>query len=317
MCLSNFKAIRQFKVPISWLRSYEKTSFRILRRGPGLTWTSHDLTGRRLLVRTRASGAAMRRKWIGAGPVAGGDTCPTSLAAAGPGAPFRPATGYWKETTTVGPAIQETLAVKDRNTYLTTRARYKNWRDKENYKNLSYFILSQWYLEFILFTGTYRRGTWLFVVRLSWTELSAVAWRRGAASARARLDPLATWRRTSTPSWPRGPGAIDWKKTWLHHQWTHFLHYWPFVQGIYWFPTDFPHKEPRNADLRCFLCCQSEQAVQQTIVLPVIWGMLALMERHCNGLEFSLFFEFVRFLCYFRLSFECEYEISDRLIGAF
>ena len=39
MCLSNFKAIRQLKVPISWLRdftrSYEKTSFRILRRGPG------------------------------------------------------------------------------------------------------------------------------------------------------------------------------------------------------------------------------------------------------------------------------------------
>ena len=39
MCLSNFKAIGQFKVPISWLRdftkSYEKTSFRILRRGPG------------------------------------------------------------------------------------------------------------------------------------------------------------------------------------------------------------------------------------------------------------------------------------------
>ena len=38
MCLSNCKAIRQFKVPISWLRdftrSYGKTSFRILRRGP-------------------------------------------------------------------------------------------------------------------------------------------------------------------------------------------------------------------------------------------------------------------------------------------
>ena len=38
MCLSNFKAIRQFKVPISWLwdftRSDDKTSFRILRRGP-------------------------------------------------------------------------------------------------------------------------------------------------------------------------------------------------------------------------------------------------------------------------------------------
>ena len=39
MCLSNFKAIRKFKVPISWLRcftrTYGKTSFRILRRGPG------------------------------------------------------------------------------------------------------------------------------------------------------------------------------------------------------------------------------------------------------------------------------------------
>ena len=38
MCLSNFKAIRQFKVPISWLRdftrSYDKTSFRILRWCP-------------------------------------------------------------------------------------------------------------------------------------------------------------------------------------------------------------------------------------------------------------------------------------------
>ena len=39
MCLSNFKAIRQFKVLFSRLRdfarSYEKTSFRILRRGTG------------------------------------------------------------------------------------------------------------------------------------------------------------------------------------------------------------------------------------------------------------------------------------------
>ena len=45
MCLSNFKAIRQFKVPISWLRdftrSYEKTSFRILRRGPGVYALRH------------------------------------------------------------------------------------------------------------------------------------------------------------------------------------------------------------------------------------------------------------------------------------
>ena len=39
MCLSNLKAIRQFKVPILWLRDFtrcdNKTSFQILRRGPG------------------------------------------------------------------------------------------------------------------------------------------------------------------------------------------------------------------------------------------------------------------------------------------
>ena len=41
----NYTAIRQFKVPISWLRdftrSYEKTSLRILRRGPGFYSTLH------------------------------------------------------------------------------------------------------------------------------------------------------------------------------------------------------------------------------------------------------------------------------------
>ena len=49
MCLSNFKAIRQFKVQISWLRdltrSYEKTYFRILRRGPGSFRTTHHVDG--------------------------------------------------------------------------------------------------------------------------------------------------------------------------------------------------------------------------------------------------------------------------------
>ena len=46
MCLSNFKAIRRFKVPISRLRdftsSYDKTSFQILRRGQGLCNSSED-----------------------------------------------------------------------------------------------------------------------------------------------------------------------------------------------------------------------------------------------------------------------------------
>ena len=53
MCLSNFKAIQQFKVPISWLRdftrSYEKTSFGILRRGPG-----RGPTGLQARVRNRS-----------------------------------------------------------------------------------------------------------------------------------------------------------------------------------------------------------------------------------------------------------------------
>ena len=39
VCLSNFKAMQWFKLPISWLqdftRSYDKTSYRILKRGPG------------------------------------------------------------------------------------------------------------------------------------------------------------------------------------------------------------------------------------------------------------------------------------------
>ena len=49
MCLSNFKAIRQFKIPISWLRDftrpYEKTSFRILRRCPGVHYITRSNDG--------------------------------------------------------------------------------------------------------------------------------------------------------------------------------------------------------------------------------------------------------------------------------
>ena len=55
MGLSNFKAIRLFKVPIPWLRhftrSYGKTSFRILRRGPDnvtvMSYEHHDVSNHR------------------------------------------------------------------------------------------------------------------------------------------------------------------------------------------------------------------------------------------------------------------------------
>ena len=43
MCLSNFKAIRQSKLPISrlrdFMRSYDKTSYGILKWGPGFQWS--------------------------------------------------------------------------------------------------------------------------------------------------------------------------------------------------------------------------------------------------------------------------------------
>ena len=43
MGLSNFRAIRRFKLPISWLsdfaRSYDKTSYKILKRGPGVRFS--------------------------------------------------------------------------------------------------------------------------------------------------------------------------------------------------------------------------------------------------------------------------------------
>ena len=59
-CL-NFKAIRQFKVPISWLRdltrSYEKTSFRILRRGPNC-WRTNRPRHDEFFARRRTSSAS-------------------------------------------------------------------------------------------------------------------------------------------------------------------------------------------------------------------------------------------------------------------
>ena len=50
MCLSGFGVIRQFRIPVSWLRDFagscEGASFRMLRRGPGgrsgsIWWTSN------------------------------------------------------------------------------------------------------------------------------------------------------------------------------------------------------------------------------------------------------------------------------------
>ena len=55
------------------------------------------------------------------------------------------------------------------------------------------------------------------------------------------------------------------------------LHYWPFMQGIQGLPVDFTS----DAGLCGFICCQLEQAVQQTLQLPVVWDATAFMRRHC------------------------------------
>ena len=54
---------------------------------------------------------------------------------------------------------------------------------------------------------------------------------------------------------------------------THFLHYWPFVRGIHWSPVD-------NAKHWFCLCCYFEQAVEQTVFLPLIWDPMMVIWHH-------------------------------------
>ena len=51
-----------------------------------------------------------------------------------------------------------------------------------------------------------------------------------------------------------------------------FLHIWPFVRGIHWWPVDSPHKGPVM-----FLCCQSAQVVEQTVEWVVILDTMTLV----------------------------------------
>ena len=48
--------------------------------------------------------------------------------------------------------------------------------------------------------------------------------------------------------------------------------------------VDSSRRGASNVYLWCFLCCQTEQTVEQTIELPRIWDAMTLMWCHCNGL---------------------------------
>ena len=45
---------------------------------------------------------------------------------------------------------------------------------------------------------------------------------------------------------------------------------------------EFSLQRTSNAELSCFLCCYSEQALEHTVELPLIWDATTPMGRHCN-----------------------------------
>ena len=44
----------------------------------------------------------------------------------------------------------------------------------------------------------------------------------------------------------------------------------------------FPSQRATDAVLRCFLCCQPQQTLEQTVELLVIWDAKPMIWRHCN-----------------------------------
>ena len=76
----------------------------------------------------------------------------------------------------------------------------------------------------------------------------------------------------------------------------------------------FPSQKANNAELWCFLYSQSEQKVEQTVELPVIWDVMTLKSHHRNdhkdtwyptyeGHVWSVFVQ--NLICIARLSFQC------------
>ena len=63
-------------------------------------------------------------------------------------------------------------------------------------------------------------------------------------------------------------------------KWKHFPRYWLFVRRIHRLPVDSPHKGQWREALMFFLWCTSEQTVEQTVEMLVIWDTMALL---CSG----------------------------------
>ena len=68
------------------------------------------------------------------------------------------------------------------------------------------------------------------------------------------------------------------------HDMEKFPLYWSFVTGIHRWGGGFPSWRASDSELWCWcpLFCHHQQAVEQTIKLPVIWVVMSLKYRHCN-----------------------------------
>ena len=54
----------------------------------------------------------------------------------------------------------------------------------------------------------------------------------------------------------------------------HFPPPWPFVRGIHRWLVDSPHKGPVGWNFDISFAVVTEQAVEQAVKLPAIWGIM-------------------------------------------
>ena len=89
-------------------------------------------------------------------------------------------------------------------------------------------------------------------------------------------------------SWWGQSASLFWKqKQKLHDDvmaWKRFLHYWPFVRGIHWWPTDSSSQSVNNADLAVLFVVSLKVVLNRYLIfeLLVIGDAIRLMWRHWN-----------------------------------
>ena len=75
------------------------------------------------------------------------------------------------------------------------------------------------------------------------------------------------------------------RKSWTRHAmaWKRFPYHWSlFVKGNPPVTSGFPSQRTGDAELCFFLSCYPEQTGEQTVKLPVIWGVMAPIWLNCN-----------------------------------